>query len=354
MLKLLKARAVRIAARGVRPSDKGAQILASVKSKQILSKQVYNRTNQLDPGDEGSATIPMTVATVGFATNYAARGKYWAHDNWGPELSPFEGSTFKRSLPEIQKERLSAVSQRLGDVVKVPLGAKLHTPTLISNSFIALQQCLINAPVHIVSVRHPDDDIILAAAELSKGVGKKWLLLPGLVNPLLAVGGRSVLSGVPAGAYHLTGDLKEVARDYLLKNIQAGKDPEEVIIRLLAGADLNFAAVKPAAQQTLITAEDFPVGSWNWFPNLLLSQVFNDNGQEVILNVRDYALNMGIAEALQTLKRPPISQGTVEKYRTKAHQDSTPYLKEIVEETQVSAPMLAEVIKETAQSISEE
>ena len=70
MLKLLKARAVRIAARGVRPSDKGAQILASVKSKQILSKQVYNRTNQLDPGDEGSATIPMTVATVGFATNY--------------------------------------------------------------------------------------------------------------------------------------------------------------------------------------------------------------------------------------------------------------------------------------------
>jgi len=344
-----KTAIVRHSALGV-GSSKFAQIRASEKSKKIVSAVLFRRTERPDPGDEGAATMPMTIAILGFGTNYRARGEYWSDSNASEDVL-FEGRDFIESLPGLQKKHFKQVSRDLGNVVEIQAAKKIHVPTIIGTSFIAFQQCLINAPVFFESVRHPDNDIIAAAAELSKGVGSKWGVLPGSVNPWLAFGGYSALSGTPAGASHLTRDLKEVSCTYLLKKIREGMKSEEAIIQMLAGANLNFAAVKPAAKQTLITAQEFPVGPFNVFPNILLSQVFNDNGLEVILEVRNRALDEAIAVALSTLKLPTISSDTLVKYRDKADKDSKPYVEEIVAETQVSAPILADAIKEEAQSI---
>ncbi|MBV8274948.1 MAG: hypothetical protein JO170_06775 [Verrucomicrobia bacterium] len=346
-----KARIVRVSSLGVR-NPKQMQIIASEKAKKIVSSVGFQRTGVRSEDDEGAATVPLTIAMTGFATNLAGRRQYWSKENSSGNL--FDGEDFIDSLPWLQTQYFGKVSQHLGGVVKVEAGIKIHVPTVIGTSFIALQQALINGPVFYESIRHPDDPIIGAAGELSKGVGAKWAELPGAVNPWLAFGGYSALSGSPAGAYHLKEDLKQVACEYLLKKVSNGMDPKKAIIQLLAGANLNFAAVKPAAKLTLNRAQDYPVGPLNFFPNILLPQIFNDDGLGVILEVRDSAIDEAVSNAYRILKLGRISRDELEEYRAEAEKASEPRIEVIVEETETSAPKIDEGLNEAVQNIVDE
>jgi hypothetical protein len=346
-----KSRILSAWSRGVR-NPKRMQIKASEKAKKIVGSIAYQRTRRGCHDDEGAATVPLTITMMGFGTNLAGRQQYWSKENSSEDL--FDGENFIDSLPWLQTQYFDKVSLHLGGVVKVERGIKIHVPTVIGTSFIALQQALINGPVFYQSIQHPDDPIIGAAAELSKGVGAKWAELPGAVNPCLAFGGYSALSGSPAGAYHLKEDLKNVACEYLLKKVSNGMDPKKAIIQLLAGASLNFVAVKPAARLTLNRAQDYPVGPFNFFPNILLPQIFNDDGLEVILEVRDSVIDEAVSNSYGILRLGRISEDELEEYRAEADKASKPYIELIVEETETSAPKLDQGLNEAVQNIVDE
>jgi hypothetical protein len=342
-----QARTVEASGRLVAPHTTGAVITSSRQSERMWAGLLHARTEQDDPGDEGAVTGPLTVTLVSSRANFIARSKFWSRTNTA-QGAAFEGDDFIESLSQQKAEALNQASHELGGVLNVASGTWVHAPTLIASGAIAHQQALINIAPHILRVKHPSDSIIRAAAELASGVGQKWKVLPGSVRPLGGLLATSSLGGTPAGAHHLTVDLRQVVRDCFVDYVEAGLDPEKAIDRLLAASELSWAAVKPASKLAVDMAKEFPVGPFNVFPNMFFSWTFSETGMESIRRIRDEARDNGILDGCREKKIGGITKGALEKRYNKAHKESADYLPAIEEETETSGRMLTEDIKRWA------